>query len=99
MRFVHGPAKAGHYVRLVLIASLCLAVAPRAQDPAGTSGQAPIRRSYDEILDLNVRDGFVYYRALKADRAKLDGFVATLTTADIAQASRDEQIAFWLNAY
>jgi len=94
MRVSFGPAKAGHYV---LVIALCLVAAPRAQD--GQAGAPPVRRSYDEILDLNVRDGFVYYRALKADRAKLDGFIATLATADIDKAPRNEQIAFWLNAY
>jgi len=99
MRVCLGPAKAGHdvlVILVVLVGALGLVAAPRAQD-----GQAapPVRRSYDEILDLNVRDGFVYYRALKADRAKLDGFVATLATADIDNAPRNEQVAFWLNAY
>ena len=83
--------KAGHYV---LVVALLLVAVPRAQEVA-----PPVRRSYDEILDLNVRDGFVYYRALKSDRAKLDGFIATLATADIDKASRDDQIAFWINAY
>ena len=62
-------------------------VAARAQGP------------YDQILDVDVRDGFVYYRALKADRAKLDGYLATLSTTAIDAAPRDEQLAFWLNAY
>jgi hypothetical protein len=67
----------------------------RAQEPAAP----PVRRSYDEILDLNVRDGFVYYRALRSDRAKLDGYIATLATAEMDKASRNDQVAFWINAY
>ena len=54
---------------------------------------------YDEVLDLNVRDGMVYYRALKASRGRLDGFVNGLGSQSIENASRNEQIAFWLNAY
>ena len=46
-----------------------------------------------------MRDGFVYYRALKADRAKLDGYISQLAAENITRFSRDEQIAFWLNAY
>ena len=80
----------------MLILAVCLVAAPRAQ--VGQTAP-PVRRSYDEILDLNVRDGFVYYRALRSDRAKLDGFIATLAAADIDKAPRNEQIAFWLNAY
>src|ERR1019366_9249648 len=94
MRVCFGPAKAGHYV---LVIALCLVAAPRAQD--GQEGPPPVRRSYDEILDLNVRAGLVYYRSVKPDGGKPDGFTATLATADIDNAPRNEQVAFWLNAY
>ena len=67
-----------------------------AQD---SSAEASRRRNLDQILDLYVRDGYVYYRALKSDRRRLDGYVTALSTASIASASRDEQLAFWLNAY
>jgi hypothetical protein len=67
-----------------------------AQD---SSTEAARRKNLDQILDLYVRDGFVYYRALKSDRRRLDGYVTSLSTAAIASASRDEQLAFWLNAY
>lgn len=68
---------------------------PRAQDP----GIEVQRRRFDEILDLNVRDGFVYYRALKSDRSRLDGVVASLAAASLDSASPQEQAAFWVNAY
>jgi Protein of unknown function, DUF547 len=48
---------------------------------------------------LYVRDGLVYYRALKAEHAKLDAFVAWMADAPIDSASRDQRLAFWLNAY
>jgi hypothetical protein len=54
---------------------------------------------FDEILDLYVRDGFVYYRALKLERAKFDRVVDQLAAARVGSVSRDEQLAFWLNAY
>jgi hypothetical protein len=53
----------------------------------------------DFILDAYVRDGEVYYRALKSDRARLDTYVASLAGAAVAQQPRDTQLAFWLNAY
>jgi hypothetical protein len=61
----------------------------------------PLHRPLDQILDLNVRDGLVYYRALKSERAKLDRYAASLnvTPATYDAWSRDEQAAFWLNAY
>ena len=60
-----------------------------------------LHRSFDQILDLNVRDGLVYYRALRASRAGLDRYAASLNVpAATYQAwPRDQQMAFWLNAY
>ena len=72
---------------IVVIVAVCLTARPRAQG------------AYDQVLDVYVRDGYVYYRALKADRAKLDGYLATVATTTIDTAPRDEQLAFWLNAY
>jgi Protein of unknown function, DUF547 len=56
-------------------------------------------KTYDETLDTYVRDGLVYYRALKAERARFDAYVGTLVSVSIESAPRDEQVAFWLNAY
>ena len=53
----------------------------------------------EDILDLYVRDGFVYYRALKLERGKFDGVVRSIATASVDRMSRDERLAFWLNAY
>jgi hypothetical protein len=41
----------------------------------------------------------VYYRALKAERGRLDGFVNLQATTAVDKLSREEQLAFWLNAY
>jgi hypothetical protein len=66
-------------------------------------GAAPdaLHRPFDQILDLNVRDGLVYYRALRASRAGLDRYATSLnvTAAAYQTWSRDQQMAFWLNAY
>jgi Protein of unknown function, DUF547 len=77
-----------------LCAVLCTA-APRAQDGSADAG----RKILDQILDTYVRDGLVYYRALQVDRGKLDGYVAQLGRAAPDQLPRNDQIAFWLNAY
>ena len=82
------PANAGRYV---LVA--CLAVAGvRAQEQARPS-------AFDEILDLYVRDGLVYYRALKLERGRFDRVVDSLAAVREGGLSRDERLAFWLNAY
>ena len=77
----------------ILLIVTALAPAPRAQAPE------PRLKAYDDILDLYVRDGDVYYRALKAERARLDGYVNALAGVSIDNASREAQMAFWINAY
>ncbi len=72
-----------------------LAGAPRAQE----SGEPARRKALDGILDAYVRDGFVYYRALKADHGKLDAYLAQVASASIDGDPPPAQLAFWLNAY
>jgi len=70
--------------------------------PAGQAG-APgaLHRPFDEILDANVRDGFVYYLALKQTRAALDRYVSSLEmpAERVERWPREERLALWLNAY
>jgi Protein of unknown function, DUF547 len=69
-----------------------------AQAPATSGLHAPL----DQLLELYVRDGLVYYNAVKSDRRRLDAYIAALNGPQaraIDRASNDEQIAFWLNAY
>lgn len=60
-----------------------------------------LHRPLDQILDLYVRDGLVYYRALQLERRRLDQYVASLDVAPTSYEiwSRERRIAFWLNAY
>ena len=72
-----------------------------AQPPLPTEGSDPLHRPLDEILDPNVRDGLVYYRALESGRGKLDRYAASLNVpaATYDAWSREAKMAFWLNAY
>ncbi len=80
---------------VVVLVSLMTAL-PYAQESPSDESR---RRNFDQILDLYVRGGDVYYRALKLERAKLDGYVAGIATASVDKLSRDQRLAFWLNAY
>ncbi len=55
----------------------------------------------DRVLDLYVRDGFVYYRALRSERAVLDRYVLSLrdVPAGFSDWTNEQRIAFWLNSY
>lgn len=84
-----------------------LAIAVAVSDAAAVRLRAQLpevplfHRPYDQVLDVNVRDGLVYYRALRSERGRLDRYVASLNVpaATYEAWSRDEQVAFWLNAY
>jgi hypothetical protein len=72
-----------------------------AQQPAPAAGSDPLHRPLDQLLDLNVRDGLVYYRALQSSRGALDRYAASLnvSAATYESWSRDAKMAFWVNAY
>jgi hypothetical protein len=78
-----------------------LALAHVQVSPPPGPGSDPLHRSFDQILDLNVRDGLVYYRALQGARGKLDSYIASLNVpaATYDGWSREQKMAFWLNAY
>ena len=58
---------------------------------------------FDALLDLHVRDGLVYYRALQADRGRLSRYIASLNAPAVVSGyatwSDDQKKAFWINAY
>ena len=92
-------------MRLFLWLALALGVITPAyaQDGGAPPSLIPgLHRPLDELLDLYVRDGFVYYNAVRSDRGRLDAYVRALdgpAAAAQAKGSREEQIAFWINAY
>jgi len=89
----------------VLAVAACVGTMPRlAAQSGGTAAVAidPLHKPLDTLLNLYVRDGLVYYGAVKHDRATLDRYIASLgaiTAGTYAGWSRNQQIAFWLNAY
>jgi hypothetical protein len=82
-------------VASIAIAALLIG-ASAAQESVADAAR---RKSLDQLLDLYVRNGDVYYRALKSDRGKLDGYINLIAAVSAEKMSREEQIAFWLNAY
>jgi hypothetical protein len=84
----------------VLVAAVLLSLVS-VQEFTPAPGVELLHRPLDQILDVNVRDGLVYYRALKAERGRLDRYVASLnvTPATYQGWSKGQQMAFWVNAY
>jgi hypothetical protein len=56
---------------LVLLLGLATIRAQQPEPPVVD----PLHRTFDEILDIYVRDGLVYYRALKSERGRFDRYV------------------------
>jgi hypothetical protein len=54
---------------------------------------------YAELLERYVQNGIVNYRDLKAEETKLDQYLAILDQTDPDELTRDEQFAFYMNAY
>lgn len=76
------------------VALACVVLVSAAQENPTVA-----REPFDQVLDLYVRDGLVYYRTLKLERARLDGYVASLANQSIDSGPREQRLAFWLNAY
>jgi hypothetical protein len=81
---------------VIFLVGLATIALPSAQQSAGDPA---VRKAYDELLDTNVRDGFVYSRALKSEHGRLDAYLNLIGAANVAALPRDAQVAFWLNAY
>lgn len=76
--------------------------AARQDGAAAAVAIDPLHEPLDALLNLDVRDGLVYYGALKRQRAALDRYVASLdgpATAGFAGWTASQRLAFWLNAY
>lgn len=92
-------------MHLLLVAVILAGISqPALAQDSNSAAAAPagLHRTLDALLDLYVRDGFVYYNALRSDRAKLDSYIRSLNGPEgvrQAKGSREEQLAFWINAY
>jgi hypothetical protein len=82
---------------VVLAAGLMAA----SSTPSAQQGDSEELKAYDHILDTYVRDGYVYYKALKSGRAPLDRFIGSLDIAPekLARMTENDRRAFWINAY
>lgn len=84
------------------VTSASFSTTSNAAQLSGPSNVDGLHRPLDEILDLYVRDGLVYYFALKQERGKFDRYVQALgeVSADAVKGwPRERQMAYWINAY
>ena len=86
-----------------VVAVFMAAITASAQNYQPSPDLDPLHVPFDALLDMHVRDGLVYYRALQADRGRLNRYIASLNSPSVASGyakwSGDQRKAFWLNAY
>jgi len=84
--------------RLIAVAAVTVLA---TQLPAPPPGLPARDRAYDTLLDTNVRDGLVYYNAMKAQRAQLASYIASLDVSPAAFEAmpRGAQMSLLVNAY
>jgi hypothetical protein len=79
---------------IAMIAVGAADVAATARDGAGVDHSL-----FGELLQKYVTNGLVDYAGFQSEEAKLDRYLALLESVDIKMLSRDDQFAFYANAY
>jgi len=74
---------------------------PSSRHNTPAPGAELLHRPLDQILDVNVRDGLVYYARLKGERGRLDRYIASLnvTPATYQGWSKAQADGALVNAY
>ena len=65
----------------------------------GNAGEVVDHSMYGELLGKYVKNGFVDYQGFKNEEDKLDSYLKVLEKTDTKKLSRNEQFAFYINAY
>ena len=66
---------------------------------SGWAGEAADHRLYGELLSKYVKNGVVDYQGFKNEETSLDEYLKILENTNVKGLSRDEQFAFYVNAY
>jgi hypothetical protein len=82
---------------LILIAALFFLCAVSGR--RGMAAEPVSHALFAELLKQHVANGAVDYRGFKKDEAELDKYLGQLERVNTGGLSRDEQLAFYINAY
>jgi hypothetical protein len=69
------------------------------QVSAGWASSVVDNSVYAELLKKYVKEGVVEYQGFKNEESKLDQYLKVLEKTDSSRLSRNEQFAFYINAY
>ncbi len=87
--------KANHGIKWLATAAGIVMLAASASLAQGP----PDHLAYGELLASHVHNGRVDYKGFKADERRLDHYLDLLSQTDPALLDRNEQMAFYINAY
>ncbi|MGH9379195.1 MAG: DUF547 domain-containing protein [Thermoanaerobaculia bacterium] len=88
-------ARTAAFVLLLTLGPACAAERPTE---AANGGEVALA-AWERLLTKYARGGGVDYAGVAADRVDLDAFLDSLAGARPGAWPRDEQLAFWINAY
>ncbi|MCP5050509.1 MAG: DUF547 domain-containing protein [bacterium] len=80
-------------VSIVMMIIFAMALVVTAGDSDGLHG------SWDKLLQKHVKNGVVNYKGFQKDRIQLNRYLGKLEKEDISAYSREEKLAYWINAY
>jgi hypothetical protein len=87
-------ARCPHMARCILLCLLCLTI------PAVGWPMDEVDHSlYGDLLSKYVKGGVVDYHGFQQEEKKLDQYLEVLEKTDTKKLSRNEQLAFYINAY
>ena len=89
----------GHRMRLVTVLMLLYFISAFGLHPATWANPMVDHGIYAELLKKYVINAKVDYAGFKSEEAKLDRYLKLLEAVDSKSLSRDEQFAFYANAY
>jgi len=81
------------------VLALLMAAVMAAVQLSAATGSGVDHRLYGELLKKYVKDGNVDYAGIKTEEAKLDRYLDILENVDPAALPRNEQFAYYANAY
>lgn len=88
-------------IKTVLFLSIIL-LSCQSSVPGMAGTTPPSHKSWNELLKVNVNaDGKVNYKGFIKEKAKLDAYLKSISenAPDRKNWSKDEQLAYWINAY
>ena len=85
--------------RLILIVVVATCVVSTPALSRTETEKLSLHARYSSLLSEVVRDGRVDCAGLKKKEARLDRYLKALAAAKIVSMTRNEKLAFWINAY